>query len=173
MYRSLLCGLTLLIPKDAFKLCGCFDEKLSCVQDYMFFYKLMKHYRFKLVNSVTAFSRVHSKQVTLTSSKMQRENDFFWKYLIDNTSEDIMIKLDGSKYGFYSNLERFLKYNNISDDAVRYCESLKNSCELAFIKREKVISTFTHYEKLIFILKNQGIVVLMKKIFRRFINVVK
>lgn len=171
LLRGLLCGLTLLIPKQAFNKIGYFDENLKCVQDYMFFYKLMKNYKYKLVKQCTAYSRVHSKQVTLCSKTMQKENDFFWKFIIDNVQEDIIMKLDGSHWNYYNNLAKFLKYNNISDVAYQYCISKRNNYKKGKkYKHKKIVSVFSHFDKFIFYLRKDGILITIKKTARRIIK---
>ena len=66
LLRGSISGITLLIPRQAFKDCGGFDEKVRCVQDYLKWFEMIDKYKFIHMTDVLAASRVHPKQVTLT-----------------------------------------------------------------------------------------------------------
>lgn len=169
-YRGMLCGLTLLIPKEAFYKIGLFDENLRCVQDYMLFFQFLKKYKYRFINECTSFSRIHSKQVTLTSKKMQEENDLLWKYVIDNTSNDIIAKLDHDYYNFYNDIADYLKYNNISLYAYNYCIEKRDLYPFSKHKANGVCRYYpiTHFNKLILYLKKDGLKLLLYRLYRRF-----
>lgn len=170
IYRGLLCGLTLLIPKSAFEEITLFDENLKCVQDYMAFFKFLKKYKYRLVKECTAFSRVHSKQVTLNSPKMQYENAFLWKFIIDNTPNETILALKHDNYSFYDDLSKFLKYNNISEEAYIYCIKKRDMYPLKKHKRINcsILYPLSLFEKMLFYLRKDGIIMIIKKVVRRF-----
>ena len=78
LLRGDISGISLLIPKKAFDECGLFDTKLRCVQDYLKWFEFLDHYTFIHMTDVLAASRVHPKQVTLTSPKMITEGNWLW-----------------------------------------------------------------------------------------------
>lgn len=169
-YRGLLCGLTLLIPKEAFFKIGFFDENLRCVQDYMLFFKFLSKYKYRFINYCTSFSRIHSKQVTLTNKKMQEENDLLWKYIIDNSTKDVIAMLGHDEYNFYNDIAKYLKYNNISLIAYDYCIKKRDEFPVSKHHANQFCRFYpiTHFCKLKLYLKKDGLKLLFYRLYRRF-----
>lgn len=110
MLRGHVNGITLLIPKIAFDECGNFDEKLICAQDYELWYRMMKKgYKFIHIPKILAKSRVHNKQVTNTNPRVETEGNKFWIDMIDDIPQKTKVKLEGSEYNYYKEMEIFLK----------------------------------------------------------------
>lgn len=129
LYRSDINGLTLLIPKEAFKKVGLFDCNLKCVQDYQLWFDMYKYgYNFIHIPYILTFTRVHSKSVTNTSPLVISEGNIFWinytKYFSDKQKAD----LEGNLYNYYNYL-----YNRHArgfyDDFVKYCIKEKKKYE--------------------------------------------
>ena len=111
LLRGLVSGTALLIPKAAFEECGMFDEKYRCIQDYLLFFEFMRKYTYIHIPLITNSTRIHSEQVTNVSPKVIEENNFLWIYMQEQLSDETKIKIDGSIYEFYIEMERYLNVN--------------------------------------------------------------
>ena len=154
LLRGTVNGLTLLIPKKAFKECGNFDESLRCVQDYDLWYKMMKKgYKFIHLPEILVITRIHSKQVTNTNPKVETEGNTFWINMIDDISLKSKIRLEGSEYNYYLEMANFLKstpyhlaeehctskYLEIEDKIKKSTEEIKVSVIIPFYNRIKLV----------------------------------
>lgn len=64
-YKNPFCGLAFLIPRNAFKVCGMFDESLSYIQDIVMWKKLFLHgYKAIVDNEKLVSNRLHAAQQT-------------------------------------------------------------------------------------------------------------
>ena len=124
LLKSLISGITLLIPKKAFEECGLFDEKLRCVQDYQKWFEFLGKYKFVHMKDVLGASRVHPKQVTYTSPKMITEGNWLWSNMIENYPKEKKIEYEGSEYLFYKEMENSLQ-------STPYKEAVSKAHELA------------------------------------------
>ncbi|MBQ3307375.1 MAG: glycosyltransferase [Bacilli bacterium] len=123
--RGAVCGVSLLIPKKAFDDYGLFDEKYRCIQDYLKWYEMMKTYQFVHMDKVLAQSRVHGKQVTVTSPKVISEGNYLWSYMMEHFPDEEKIKYEGSIYLFYEEMYRFLQtteYDEAIENAKKHME---------------------------------------------------
>lgn len=66
LITSFLHGCTLLIPREAFTVCGTFNEKLRTTQDYDLWFRLAEKYRFVHIPAVLVKSRQHEAQGSIT-----------------------------------------------------------------------------------------------------------
>ena len=154
LLRGTVNGLTLLIPKKAFKECGNFDESLRCVQDYDLWYKMMKKgYKFIHLPEILVITRIHSKQVTNTNPKVETEGNTFWINMIDDISLKSKIRLEVSEYNYYLEMANFLKstpyhlaeehctskYLEIEDKIKKSTEEIKVSVIIPFYNRIKLV----------------------------------
>ena len=122
LLRGTVNGITLLIPKIAFKECGNFDESLRCAQDYDLWYRMMKKgYKYKHIPEILASTRIHKKQVTNTNPKVITEGNNFWIKMIDDIPLNIKEKLENSEYSYYYEMAVFLKTTPY-DEARLHCE---------------------------------------------------
>lgn len=177
MLRGTVNGITLLIPKRAFDECGNFDEKLICAQDYELWYRMMKsNYAFIHIPKILAKSRFHSKQVSNTNPKVETEGNKFWINMIDDIPHKTKVRLEGSEYNYYKEMELFLKETpykiaeehcrnktiEMEKDASKKIKDIKVSVIIPFYNRvdlvlratQSVLSqTHTNYE---IILVNDG-----------------
>lgn len=62
-------GCTLLIPKQAFTICGTFKEDLKTTQDYDLWFKMAGNYKFVHHRDITVKMRLHDQQGTHTMTK--------------------------------------------------------------------------------------------------------
>ena len=130
LLRGQINGITVLIPKGAFERCGLFNEDLLCTQDYDLWYRMSKVYKFVHMEKVTSETRMHPKQTTNCNPAVKSEGNKFWTSIIKNLTKKDMIRLEGSEYGFYSEMLDFLK-DSLYDETINYCkekvENIKNS----------------------------------------------
>jgi len=126
LFKGLINGITLLIPKKAFQDTGIFKEELRCTQDYdMWFRMLLKNYKFKHITEVLASSRQHSAQTTNTSPKILIEGNKLWINMMDLLPNKTKQKISGSNYNFYREIKKTLKespYKEAHDYAEKQME---------------------------------------------------
>lgn len=114
-------GLTLLIPKEAFKTCGKFNENLYCTQDYDKWLEMIKKYKFYHVPNVLTKTRIHESQTTNTSPKVIDEGIVLWKKILNSLSEDRINEIFGDVLSYYQEMYVFFKmspYQEMAD----FCE---------------------------------------------------
>ncbi|MBR5662651.1 MAG: glycosyltransferase [Bacilli bacterium] len=119
LLRIAVNGLSLLIPKFAFDDVGLFDTKLSCVQDYKLWFKMIKNnYKFVHIPEILVTTRVHSKTVTNTSAKVKIEGNKFWIELLKSYSINEIKKMYNSEYMYYYSIYNLFNdgpYNEVID----------------------------------------------------------
>lgn len=155
LYKGLINGITLLIPKKAFEECGEFDENLRCTQDYdMWFKMLLKGYKFKHLKKVLASSRQHSKQVTNTSPKMLIEGNRLWIDMMEQLPLTTKENINKSEYNFYREMSYVLKETPYQE-AYSYCiEKMQHiSNEKLNLERYKISIIMPFYDEPISIIK--------------------
>ena len=141
LLRGAVCGVSLLIPKKAFDDYGTFDEKYRCIQDYLKWFEMMKTYQFVHMDKVLAKSRVHGKQVTVTSPKVLSENNYLWTTMMEQFPDDEKIKYEGSIYLFYEEMVRFLKMTGY-EDAIKYAQKHMDDCYQKEMNQSSSITVF-------------------------------
>ena len=117
-------GITLLIPKKAFDEFGKFDESLRCTQDYDMWLRMSKKYKFVHMEDILTKTRIHENQDTLTSPKMVSEGNRLWLEILESLTDEEKIKLEGSLYGYYYSMGKFLietPYNEVIDYIEKKC----------------------------------------------------
>jgi len=139
LFKGLINGITLLIPKKAFEDCGNFKEELRCTQDYdMWLRMLLKNYKFKHIQKILAASRQHSGQTTNTSPRVKEEGDTLWINMMQTLPNKTKIKINGSIYNFYRDIRKTLKeslYKGAYDFAT---SQMKNEEEKQNLNLEKI-----------------------------------
>lgn len=109
LLRGSINGLALLIPKEAFKECGVFDENLKCAQDYELWERMQKKYKFIHQEGILVTTRLHEAQQGNTSSKMETEGNEFWTNLIKHTSKEKREELEKTEYNFLAEMYKFMQ----------------------------------------------------------------
>lgn len=109
LLRGAINGITLLIPKKAFDEYGKFDEKLRCTQDYEMWFRMLDKYTFVHQEEIIASSRVHSRQVSVTSPKVLTEGNEFWTRMPIEYPLERKIKYESSEILFYKEMANYLK----------------------------------------------------------------
>ena len=128
LLNCLINGITLLIPKKAFEVCGNFKPVLKCTQDYdLWFRMLLKGYHFHHIGKSLVQTRVHPKQTTNTSPVMIKEGNELWTNLVADYPIENKIKMSGSEYGFYKEMALFLSscpYERARKYCIQQCNSI-------------------------------------------------
>ena len=106
-------GGSVMIPKEAFEEFGMFDEKERIAQEKDMWARMMKKYKFINIPYFTTSIRFHSKQVTNTNNNIRIETDRKLKEIIQNITEEEMIKEYGSVENFYLYTAAHYKVNRI------------------------------------------------------------
>ena len=122
LLRGVVNGITPLIQKDIMDEIGYFDTKLRCTQDYEYWHKIQKKYKFVHMKDVLAITRLHSKQVAKLSPNVAPEGDILWIKMIKDLTESEKIQYEGSFYNFYLEMIRFLKVTPYLG-ALEYCKN--------------------------------------------------
>lgn len=149
LLRGSINGLTLLIPKKAFKEHGIFDVTLRAVQDYELWYRMISTYKFIHVPGIIVKSRYHSKQVSNTSPKVKTEGNAFWLRMIQDLTKKDMERLELSEYNFYMEMSKFLK-DTPYDEADKYCkekiEKIRNNFKMKDSKVSIIIPVWNRVD---------------------------
>lgn len=109
LFRGIVNGCTLLIPKKAFDDYGFFDEKLRCTQDYAKWFEMMKSYVFVHMSEVLVKYRLHDLQGTNKNPLVVSEGNELWIDMMKKLSIEDKMRLEGSEYSFYKEMEKFLQ----------------------------------------------------------------
>lgn len=129
LLKGAINGLSLLIPKQAFKEAGMFDVKLRCVQDYQLWLDMIKKsYNFVHIPHSLVVTRVHEQQVTNTSPKVVSEGNEFWLNFIKDINDKEKVRLYGSVYNYYYSL-LCLFINSPYDKTIKYCRKKVDEIE--------------------------------------------
>lgn len=150
LLRGAINGLSLLIPKQAFKDCGVFDEKIKCAQDYVLWEKMEEKYKFIHMPEILVTTRLHENQQGNTSPVMLAEGNSFWINLIKHVTPQKKIELEKSEYNFYYQMLQFMKTTPYTD-TVRYLEEkiseIKNNINYKEIEKIKVSVIIPFYNR--------------------------
>jgi hypothetical protein len=123
-------GLSLLIPKQAFKDAGGFDLNLRAVQDYQLWFDMYKKgYKFKLLPNILVTTRYHSKSVTSTSPKVVTEGNEFWHNLLTYFDNKFIINNFENEYNYWNinrNLHIADPYDKIKKLSEDNCKSVED-----------------------------------------------
>ena len=103
-------GGNVLIPKEAFQECGYFEEGNKITQEKDMWSRLLKKYTFINIPIITYSIRCHNKQVTNTSGDTITETRKKIIEIVNNISEEEMLRESGSIDKFYSDL--YIHYDN-------------------------------------------------------------
>ncbi|ASJ20170.1 hypothetical protein BHAMNSH16_00275 [Brachyspira hampsonii] len=114
-------GCTLLIPKDVFSNVGFFDENLSCVQDYDFWFRMFKYgYKVKYIPKVLLQYRMHEKQDSNSKKDFLRnEGNKLWINMLKNINDDEYQSIFFNKYNVLNKIRNRMK-NSVYDKLIEF-----------------------------------------------------
>ena len=104
-------GGSVLIPREAFKKHGYFNEDLRVAQERDMWSRLIKEYHFINIPYDTAMIRMHSKQVSNTNKNVKKETDEKNMEIINGLSNDVVLSLERNERDLYRKLSYFYKLN--------------------------------------------------------------
>lgn len=170
LLRGCINGITMLIPKKAFKDVGEFNETLRCVQDYDMWHRMLKKYRFVHCNEIVSKTRIHPNQDTNSNPLSVIEGDDLWTMLIEDVSDKRKKKLEGSIFNFYMRMLDHLKYapyENTKKLCLEKCKSINSKkTEQYLSSSEKRNTTYYYIKKVGYALKYHGLKETIKAIKR-------
>lgn len=171
LLRGRINGITLLIPKKAFKEYGLFDTSLRTTQDYDMWIRMFPKHQFVHIPKILTKTRIHSSQDTVTNPKVISEGNELWTRMIKLIPKERRIELEGTEYNFLKEMLKHLRYSPYEDTK-------------AFLKNE--MSKFPEYNirdtnfsvkertpiwklpsKIIYLFKTQGILITLKKVIKK------
>jgi len=98
---GIVSGCALLIPKSFFNQYGLFDESLRGVQDYLKWFQMFRDRRLLYVNTSLVQSRIHDKQVTFSYNKMDKEENWLYRFMLESLSDDEILQMGINSYLFW------------------------------------------------------------------------
>jgi glycosyltransferase involved in cell wall biosynthesis len=121
LLRGGINGCCTLIHKSHFSKFGGFDPALPTTQDYDFFFKLLRGQTIVYLETCNVLSRAHEGQGSKANIEAHiLECDRLWISMMQKLTDEERIRLDGSVYGFYTNLYKFLREVTGYSEAIRY-----------------------------------------------------
>lgn len=121
LFRGVINGCTLLIPRELFYNVGKFDESLKTTQDYRLWFDFLNQAKIHFCDMPLTKTRVHEEQGSKTILIANEECNNLWIELLDTISEEKMIETEGSCYAFLRRAELFLKSSPYKE-AASYAE---------------------------------------------------
>ena len=109
LFKGLIHGCSLLIPKKCFAECGVFDESLRTTQDYHLWFQFLKKYDILYHNDLLLKSRDHDEQGSKKEISYFNEANDLWISFIDNTDEDLVERYTHSLELFYYKMAEHLE----------------------------------------------------------------
>lgn len=154
LYRGCINGITMLIPKSCFEICGDFDVNLRCTQDYEMWLRMIKTFDFVHMTDVLAKTRLHSKQDTNTNPRVISEGNELWHKMVTEISDEDKIKYEGTIYNFFKEMHEFLKqtpYEEVAIYCKQQCDDIRKNVEENAKKiKVSVIIPFYNREDVLF-----------------------
>jgi glycosyltransferase involved in cell wall biosynthesis len=110
LLRGGINGCCMLIHKSHFSKFGGFDPALPTTQDYDLFFKMLRDQKIVYLETCNMLSRAHEAQGSKANIEAHiLECDRLWIGMMQKLTDEERIRLDGSVYGFYANLYKFLR----------------------------------------------------------------
>ena len=145
-------GCTLLIPKEVFNNVGFFDEKLLCVQDYDFWFRMFKYgYKVKYIPKVLLQYRMHGKQDSNSKKDfLKNEGNEVWINMLKNINDDEYQGIFFNKYNVLNKIKNRMQ-NSLYDNLIKFIDNeleiyKKNNREY-YSKNNKVSIIINLYNK--------------------------
>ena len=117
-------GCTLLIPKEVFDNVGFFDEKLLCVQDYDFWFRMFRYgYKVKYIPKVLLQYRMHGKRDSNSKKDFLRnEGNEVWINMLKNINDDEYQGIFFNKYNVLSKIKNRMQ-NSLYDNLIKFIDN--------------------------------------------------
>lgn len=171
LLRGCINGITLLIPKKAFNICGKFNTSLRCTQDYDLWHKMIKKIDFVFIDDYLSKTRIHSMQDTNMNPKAVSEGEELWSFMIEDVPDKRKKQLEGSVYNFYYKMAIHLKtspYQKTLEMCIDKCKKINpkkyKKRPVDFTKKRSLL------EKITYCLDNYGLAATIKIIIKNIIK---
>lgn len=151
VFRGMINGCALLVPRDLFDEAGLFETGLPTTQDYHLWYRMARLVPFVHCPHADVVQRIHSGQGSRHASHLEEASRMF-AHLIDSTPPQVMQAYDGSELRFllrtrevltaYPGLQSYLTYRiQTLVQKVRYSIVVWGACppetvDVARLKRQ-------------------------------------
>ena len=136
LFKGLVHGCTLLIPKQAFENGRCFDETLKTTQDYDLWFTMFQDYNVVFLPDLLVKSRWHSEQGSKTISAASAEADALWIKMMRCTTDEQKCAIDNGVLSFYKKTNEIVSnagYIGASKFAKMKIDELKNVATSAIL----------------------------------------
>ena len=159
LLRGCIGGITLLIPKVAFDICGNFDTSLRCTQDYELWGRMLKEsFKFLHMADVLTKTRIHRNQTSYTNPNVLSEGNSLWIFLVELLPNNRKIELEGDLFDFYYEFALYLQSTEYKE-AVKFCISKCIEIDsVRYSKRSILLVKNSFLRRVIKRIKNDGIV---------------
>ncbi|MEI0448021.1 glycosyltransferase [Brachyspira intermedia] len=145
-------GCTLLIPKEVFNNVGFFDEKLLCVQDYDFWFRMFRYgYKVKYIPKVLLQYRMHGKQDSNSKKDFLRnEGNEVWINMLKNINDNEYQGIFFNKYNVLSKIKNRM-LNSLYDKLIKFIDNeleiYKENNRQYYSKNNKISIIINIYNK--------------------------
>lgn len=133
MLRGCVNGITVLIPKSILDEMGEFDPELRCTQDYDYWRRIERKYKFVHMEDVLSITRLHSQQDSIVSPRVIAEGDVLWIDMIRSLSDREKISYENTLLNFYTQMTTFLETTPYTG-ALEYSRNELTRAQKAFEK---------------------------------------
>lgn len=172
VYRGLINGCTLLIPKAQFDRVGMFDESLRTTQDYDLWFRMFREAPVKYCPGSLIQSRVHAHQ----TSKMKAhtaECDELWIKLLNEITEEEMISLEGTPFEFLYNTSLHLRRHSNYVKAEEYAMQL--ATQYSAVRNRRKLFQLPKFQgskkfllrRFVSNVKTEGLITTLRKVVRK------
>lgn len=145
-------GCTLLIPKKVFDDVGFFDEKLLCVQDYEFWFRMFRYgYKVKYIPKVLLQYRMHGKQDSNSKKDFLRnEGNEVWINMLKNINDNEYQNIFFNKYNVLNKIKNRMQ-NSLYDNLIKFIDNeleiYKENNRQYYSKNNKISIIINIYNK--------------------------
>lgn len=109
LFRGIIHGCSLLIPKACFEQVGLFDQNLKTTQDYDLWFKFLRKFPIHFVPQPLLQSRIHKEQISKNIPTAYQEDNNIWIRFMQEISQEEMRTISASIELFYKEMAAFLK----------------------------------------------------------------
>lgn len=148
LQKAAISGLTLLIPKEAFKDAGNFDVDLRACQDYKLWFEMYKKgYKFIHLEDVLTVTRIHDLSVSNTSPRVMSEGNDFWVNYVKYFNDKYKEKYYNSIYNYYYDF-LMLFSEGPYEEAKKLCREYMSEIENKININEYKVSVILSFNKI-------------------------
>ncbi len=136
LFRGLIHGCALLVPKKYFLEIGIFDVKLPSTQDYALWFEIFRVAPLFFHHEILIQSRVHPDQGTHKIDKHIDECNRLWSGFLTKITDAEMVEMEGSPFNFLTSTAQFLSttpYTEAHQLAIEMADERKKGIKISVI----------------------------------------